>query len=525
MAAVAVIKGGHPQQPIRERRMSAAVAFRVPGGFGAAAGYAVVPNYAPAAAMPGFALGQITPGYLPAAGFVATQGVPGFVSTVVPPGYVASSLYAVLPVGTMPSLSSSSSSGASASVASRPGAPAGLAKPCHVEVMMPPVGSGGYVASCQPTSAPSTHSGMVSGHVVTPQYQYAVLRHSQHQVPTQLYFAAARAVRKSVTGAPRLSPLTELTEGPYFEMASWVDLNTLCAVDATCRRLRDLNSEHIGPWRRMGQRAFEGLELQEDGAFDAEEEKQVVRWNETRQARRIFWKGRFRFFRDRLCTFAPPFGGNEISRVDQNDEVAYFRCHLYTDLLAQPTSPAIYLEVTVTENPDNLSMAVVDFESGGCSSITFSPDTGAVIRERKVRESPRKVEGAYITPLPTLPPGERFHGKLGLFLCGGQLAFFRRRVYDESTSIFRTSYVKRTGPWECTGFVSDLAWAAGRRLTPCLAFRNEGAYRVGIAPRLGTAPPLPVEAWHIRQSGEDLGWSGLDWEADPDTNMAGLLTA
>ena len=57
------------------------------------------------------------------------------------------------------------------------------------------------------------------------------------------------------------------------------------------------------------------------------------------------------------------------------------------------------------------------------------------------------------------------------------------------------------GPWETTGFVSDLDWAEaesraelwlfgwqlacgtaalgqGRRLTPCLAFRDEGAYRV-----------------------------------------------
>ena len=64
---------------------------------------------------------------------------------------------------------------------------------------------------------------------------------------------------------------------------------------------------------------------------------------------------------------------------------------------------------------DNLSLAVVDFESGGRSSVrfdwqisrqsvhfpqccmsrlslkrrTFSPDTGAVIREKKLRESPR----------------------------------------------------------------------------------------------------------------------------------------
>jgi hypothetical protein len=176
--------------------------------------------------------------------------------------------------------------------------------------------------------------------------------------------------------------------------------------------------------------------------------------------------------------------------------------------------------VEVLVNPDNLSMAVVDFEAGGCSSVTFSPDTGAVIRERKVREAPRKVEGAYIQPLPTVPLGRRFHGLMGLFLCKGQLAFFRRCVAAGS---------EEREPWESTGFVSDLSWAEGRRLTPCLAFRDEGAYRVRVV-AVTTNPPVPIEQWSRQpviprreQPGlaatppleDSVGWSGFDWEVGP----------
>merc|ERR1711972_1155807 len=111
--------------------------------------------------------------------------------------------------------------------------------------------------------------------------------------------------------------------------------------------------------------------------------------------------------------FREPFNGSEITCVDQADEIAYSRCKMRADILGAARGctggHGLYMEVEVGANPDNVSLAVVDFEGGGCSSVTFSPDTGAVIRERKVREAPRKVDGAYIQPLPTVPPGRRFH--------------------------------------------------------------------------------------------------------------------
>jgi len=175
-------------------------------------------------------------------------------------------------------------------------------------------------------------------------------------------------------------------------------------------------------------------------------------------------------------------------------------------MLQTNSTQGVYLEVEVVCNPDNLSMAVVDFEVGGCSSVTFSPDTGAVIRERKVRESPRKVEGAYIQPLSSVPTGRRFHGNMGLYLKQGHLAFFRQSCDEQVPG--------SDGPWETTGFISDLAWAEGRRLTPCLAFRDEGAYFVRVV-RIGAEAPLPLVV--MQNNDCESRWNIFDWEVGSQT--------
>merc|ERR1712083_265285 len=100
---------------------------------------------------------------------------------------------------------------------------------------------------------------------------------------------------------------------------------------------------------------------------------------------------------------------------------------------------------------------------------------------------------------------------MGLYLHRGRLAFFRQceRVFgdDDPENIASGELLaegsatrSRAGeseiaPWESTGFISDLGWAEGRRLTPCLAFRDEGAYRVRVV-RIGTLPPVPTERWN-----------------------------
>jgi hypothetical protein len=300
--------------------------------------------------------------------------------------------------------------------------------------------------------------------------------------------------------------LAELAEGPYFVIALMLDAQTLCQTDKTCRMLYAMNRAHIGPWRALGAHTFDGLELEQEGVFEQPASLDEIASDfYGRKLARIDWKGRYRRFCVEVPTFCAPFHGPQITSVAHPDEVAYFRCRLCTDVLDELCEHGVYLEVEVLLNPDNLSMAVVDFEAGGCSSVTFSPDTGAVIRERKVREAPRKVEGAYIQPLSTLPPGRRFHGIMGLYLYSGSLAFFRRCA----NSLVEGGSME-LGPWETTGFVSDLSWAEGRRLTPSLAFRGEGEYSVKIL-RVDTEPPLSVGRPSAEQHG-NVGWSGFDWE-------------
>jgi len=218
--------------------------------------------------------------------------------------------------------------------------------------------------------------------------------------------------------------------------------------------------------------------------------------------------GRYARFLSEVCTFREPFSGSEITQVSEADEIAYCRMKLCTDVLAAAPSRAVYIEVEVLANPDNVSLAVVNFDAGGCSSVTFSPDTGAVIRERKVCEEPRKVQGAYIQPLMTITQGQGFEGCMGLYLCDGQLAFFRRHLAATADGS-----EPELGPWESTGFITDLEWAEGKQLTPCLAFRDEGAYHVR-ASRVSELPPVLPQ--RTAMAYEESNWSDLNWDADQE---------
>lgn len=295
----------------------------------------------------------------------------------------------------------------------------------------------------------------------------------------------AEAAAAASAGAGSL-PLAALAGGPYFTVASWLDAADLCRADAACRLLLALNGLPAGPWHAAGDRAYFGMELDVGGGFLAFDQDPSLRPRSSSAASSssflglASWKARCRLFYREAPTFSPPFSGSEIVNVEHPDEVAYCRCRLRADLLAG-RQPGVYVEVEVLANADNLSLAVVDFEGGGRSSVTFSPETGAVLRERKVRESPRAIEGTYIHLLPAAPPGRRFEGAMGLYLAGGHLAFFRRWAGEGGAA-------NEEEPWETTGFCTDLRWAQGPRLSMCLAFRDDGAYRVRVA-RVGRTPP------------------------------------
>merc|ERR1719191_183906 len=169
------------------------------------------------------------------------------------------------------------------------------------------------------------------------------------------------------------------------------------------------------------------MELDKEGLFDPSHgPKKTTKEEEVKGSQgpgTEDWKARYLMFLRQMLEFRFPYEGREIVTVDSADEVAYCKCKLRSDVpLGEGTG--VYLEVEVAKNADNLSLAVVDFDAGGKSSVTFSPDTGAVIKEKKIQESPRRVKGAYIQPLE--PRLERFEGTMGLFLRDRRIAFFRK---------------------------------------------------------------------------------------------------
>jgi len=258
-----------------------------------------------------------------------------------------------------------------------------------------------------------------------------------------------------------------LANDVYYVVAAQLDAAGLRTTDATCKCFKKVNASL---WEALGTNVYKGLELPDDGLFE-----DAAGSNDSEQQRRkrvcVDWRGRFHKFGALVHQFRKPFGPN-ISQVENPDEVAYGLCYLRSDIMTQDPERGIYFEVHVSNNADNISLSVVDFDAGGKSSVTFGPMTGAVLRETKVLEQPGVVQGAYIQPL--TKQADKFMGHMGLYIKGGEIAFFRK---------------VQGGEWETTGFIADLKWAEGKRLTPCLAFRDGGAYNVDVT-LVGPEPPI-----------------------------------
>jgi hypothetical protein len=186
--------------------------------------------------------------------------------------------------------------------------------------------------------------------------------------------------------------------------------------------------------------------------------------------------------------------GKEIHEVMEADDCVPLQCSIRAD---ECHDSGIYLEMDVVSNPDTLTLAVVDWEAGGWSSLTFSPDSGLVFAEKTLTIEPRCVDGKYANALPELPKGQRFEGTVGLFIYAGRLAFFRRcRVATEEI-------------WETTGFISDTSWAQGSLLTPCVAFRAAGNYNVRVR-GIRREPPMPLAV--VKALPSQLHWQGFNWD-------------
>lgn len=258
----------------------------------------------------------------------------------------------------------------------------------------------------------------------------------------------------------------------YYIVAEHLDAGGLLQTDATCKLFKQMNASL---WQAMGRSEFYGLELPDHGVFKEQQQN-----DEAEQQRRkhlcVDWRRRFQSFWLLVREFRKPFG-TRICTVENPDEVAYFLCYLRRDILTavHPTRHSdlgIYFEIDVSDNADNISFGIISDDDGGKTSLTFGPMTGAVLRESLKEQG--IVQGAYIQPLSKMPPPAKFMGRMGAYIKGGELAFFRK-VKDQR--------------WETTGFVADLSWAEGKRLTPCLAFRNPGLYNVSVT-HVGPTPPV-----------------------------------
>lgn len=321
----------------------------------------------------------------------------------------------------------------------------------------------------------------------------------------------------------------DLPDEITLEIFSHFDATSLGSTDATCRAIRAMN-RHTNLWRLVGARKFAGVELEECGPFEQPSRDRLMTTTTTytktsllsllglgkkcvpnvcskptpftgtrRRKDKIWcrkevinWKLRYATYCKNIKEFRPPFDPIHITSVRTPDEVAYTRCRLRADVLTVDPNISIYLEVDVKANPDNLSLSIVDFDEGGKSSVTFSPDTGAVIKETKVQENPRRVKGSYIQPVK--PNFSKFEGKVAIYVKRGMIAFFRKY---------------RDLDWESTGFCVNFDWAKGTLLTPCLAFRDEGSYQTKIS-KVGNTPPF--EPHMDTLSFDDAQWDELNWE-------------
>jgi hypothetical protein len=234
-------------------------------------------------------------------------------------------------------------------------------------------------------------------------------------------------------------------------------------------------------WEHFSREDFKGFRLSSDTRLDAAGKSYKLRFFETKKALSLF----------RGCGVSKAY--REIFETRFDDEIIFFNM-----LFVDSTQP-VYVEINVSENSDSFSFSLVDFDGSGQSSVTFSPDTGVVIKEKKVAETPGKVEGAYATPLRPISHdtvNERFTGKVGLYVRRSKLAFLRR----SNLSML----------WETTNFVADTNWLSAGLFTPCVSFRDKGAYRVTISE---VSRNCPIESLNnsaaIRD--EPASWHALDW--------------
>lgn len=202
-----------------------------------------------------------------------------------------------------------------------------------------------------------------------------------------------------------------------------------------------------------------------------------------------------------LMSFRHPFRTKHLLGTDITGDVAYLNAVIQTRKLRSLASgEGIYIEITVGYVSDNLSLSLVDFDGGGTSSLTFSPDCGALIQETK-SFTDNLVHGEYAAALGSC----REFGRLN----ESRMAIYISR--DLEINFMRYC----AGNWESTGFLRSCGWAVGGLLTPCVAFRNPGEYKVRISNICVRRRPQ-----HATKHTEALVWKPIAWVLDNGRDAA-----
>ena len=269
------------------------------------------------------------------------------------------------------------------------------------------------------------------------------------------------------------SPLDDLPVEIFCLLATFVGFLDLCALESISRSI--YNSVRLsGTWRTLAEKDL--------GIFESRNHPICC------EKRLYFQK------LASVKAFRKPFNDRRVNLVPLSDDVAY--CNAIVSLYrlkALPPGQGFYIEFAVKDISDNLSVSLVDFDGNGNSSLTFSPDTGAVICETKAPGEP--LSGNYACVLPGAPHfGKKNEGLLAIFISNtGEIMFLRNS--DDA--------------WASTGYVCGTDWVQGGLATPCIAFRRPGKYDVKINCALTTPKPPHVEK-SVSQSSEII-WKPLRW--------------
>jgi hypothetical protein len=218
-------------------------------------------------------------------------------------------------------------------------------------------------------------------------------------------------------------------------------------------------------------------------------------------------KDRYRKLVCAVTQFRSPFPDSQISFVSGSDQVAYFRAAISLDTLDRvPDGLGVYIEVVVQDAFDSLSLSLVDFDGKGSSSLTFSPDIGAVIAETKSNSEPLWITGKFAH---CLKPQPRF-GRGNVSMMG---VFVSKNCEIEFIRQLQPGF-----PVHSTGVVGDCSWAHGGLITPCIAFRDQGEYSVHIrSMRVSARPDCSLPLKCTPPDWKSLLWSG-EQTSEEDSN-------